>query len=152
MSFPFSFQIISSHYIPPLSSVWYRYEAARSFDLDDDLEFCPGLMSEDEMHYMTSSYSDGSSSSSGSPNSSPLQVQIQPSTSGNSFSSSQVPSPRTPQSSDVSKIQQPSSSSRQRNAIPIVNPHTGMRVSSPPLTSNVSRSTAHPTQLPRRHW
>ena len=26
-----------------------RFEAGRSFDLDDDLEFCPGLLSEDDV-------------------------------------------------------------------------------------------------------
>ncbi|KAI9732388.1 MAG: hypothetical protein M1834_001596 [Cirrosporium novae-zelandiae] len=25
-----------------------RYESARSFDIDDDLEFCPGLLTEDD--------------------------------------------------------------------------------------------------------
>ncbi len=26
-----------------------RYEAGRSFDLDDDLEFCPALLTEDDV-------------------------------------------------------------------------------------------------------
>lgn len=26
-----------------------RFEAGRSFDLDDDLEFCPGLLTEDDV-------------------------------------------------------------------------------------------------------
>lgn len=28
-----------------------RYEAGRSFDLDDDLEFCPGLLTEDDVSH-----------------------------------------------------------------------------------------------------
>jgi len=152
MAFPFSYPNASAHYLPSLSSAWYRYEAARSFDLDDDLEFCPGLLSEDEVHYINIAYSDRSSSASGSPNSSPLQMQIQPSSSTNSsYPSSQATTPNAVFNTNV-KPQQLPSSSRQRNAIPIVNPNTGMRVSSPPLSSNASRAAAHPAQLPRRHW
>lgn len=28
-----------------------RFEAGRSFDLDDDLEFCPGLLTEDDVSH-----------------------------------------------------------------------------------------------------
>ncbi|RVD84971.1 uncharacterized protein DFL_003307 [Arthrobotrys flagrans] len=63
----------------------FRYEAARSFDLDDDLEFCPALLSEEELQSVHSG-SDRSSLSSGSPNSSPLQHQIQPSSASSSYS------------------------------------------------------------------
>ncbi|KAL8902540.1 MAG: hypothetical protein Q9207_004616 [Kuettlingeria erythrocarpa] len=89
---------------PPTSAFRARFEAGRSFDLDDDLEFCPGLLTEDDvssrpsplnvaptvvcdqdaddgyeqqLHSIHSSSSDGSMSS-GSPQSSPLQHQIQP--------------------------------------------------------------------------
>ncbi len=89
---------------PPISAFRARFEAGRSFDLDDDLEFCPGLLTEDDVslfavapiisrsllyHHTAntkdvsqlqsihSSSSDGSLSS-GSPHSSPLQQQIQP--------------------------------------------------------------------------
>src|ERR1700761_5878080 len=73
-----------------------RFEAGRSFDLDDDLEFCPNLLTFDEVcgeplpttssftdffgkrQSVTSGSSDRSSLSSGSPDSSPLQSQIQP--------------------------------------------------------------------------
>lgn len=34
---------------PPVSAVRARFEAGRSFDLDDDLEFCPGLLTEDDV-------------------------------------------------------------------------------------------------------
>ena len=30
-----------------------RFEAGRSFDLDDDLEFCPGLLTEDDVRTPT---------------------------------------------------------------------------------------------------
>jgi len=151
MSFPFSFQGASSHYMPSMSSTWYRYEAARSFDLDDDLEFCPGLLSEDEVNFINVAYSDRSSSTSGSPNSSPLQMQIQPSSSAGSPYSSQTSTPNSLFNTNVKHL---TSTSRQRNAIPIVNPTTGMRVSSPPLSSSgVPRPTnAQSVQLPRRHW
>ena len=29
-----------------------RFDSARSFDLDDDLEFCPGLLTEDDVRYL----------------------------------------------------------------------------------------------------
>ena len=34
---------------PPTSAFRIRFEAGRSFDLDDDLEFCPGLLTEDDV-------------------------------------------------------------------------------------------------------
>jgi len=34
---------------PPVSAFRARFEAGRSFDLDDDLEFCPGLLTEDDV-------------------------------------------------------------------------------------------------------
>jgi len=34
---------------PPVSAFRLRFEAGRSFDLDDDLEFCPGLLTEDDV-------------------------------------------------------------------------------------------------------
>ncbi len=30
-----------------------RFEAGRSFDLDDDMEFCPDLLTEDDVCYIT---------------------------------------------------------------------------------------------------
>ena len=153
---------------PPVSAFRMRFEAGRSFDLDDDLEFCPGLLTEDDVSAKTSfptnrhhfprchggqraddsrpklqsihsSSSDGSLSS-GSPQSSPLQQQIQPSQQvAPSFSLSSASNnsynPTTGFQSNNNhhqmKIHQPSAL-RSRNAIPIVNPSTGMRVPSPP--------------------
>lgn len=34
---------------PVVSAFRARFEAGRSFDLDDDLEFCPGLLTEDDV-------------------------------------------------------------------------------------------------------
>ena len=34
---------------PPVSAFRISFEAGRSFDLDDDLEFCPGLLTEDDV-------------------------------------------------------------------------------------------------------
>ena len=38
---------------PPVSAFRARFEAGRSFDLDDDLEFCPGLLTEDDVSIHT---------------------------------------------------------------------------------------------------
>lgn len=34
---------------PAVTAFRARFEAGRSFDLDDDLEFCPGLLTEDDV-------------------------------------------------------------------------------------------------------
>lgn len=156
---------------PPVSAFRARFEAGRSFDLDDDLEFCPGLLTEDDVslqpstdratsHHMRdpirrshsnrnendqlqsihSSSSDGSLSS-GSPHSSPSQPQTQP----QQQVTPSFPIPSAPvnnynsasgylsTNSQQTKLHQPSAL-RARNAIPIVNPSTGMRVPSPPTS------------------
>ncbi|KAI9794404.1 MAG: hypothetical protein M1816_005473 [Peltula sp. TS41687] len=119
-----------------------RYEAGRSFDLDDDLEFCPGLLTEDDLQYISSpSSSDRSSLSSGSsPESSPLQQQAQPTppiSSTPAITSHSATYPNNPyQAGYQMKIHQPSAL-RTRNAIPIVNPSTGMRVPSPPESTSL---------------
>lgn len=150
---------------PPISAFRARFEAGRSFDLDDDLEFCPGLLTEDDvcihstsladlrmrdcdqrtddgenlqLQSIHSSSSDGSMSS-GSPQSSPLQQQIQPQQQVTpSFSLSSTSNSYNPSNNYHSnnnhhqlKLHQPAAL-RTRNAIPIVNPSTGMRVPSPP--------------------
>ncbi|KAL8815199.1 MAG: hypothetical protein Q9223_005646 [Gallowayella weberi] len=150
---------------PPISAFRARFEAGRSFDLDDDLEFCPGLLTEDDvsttlslesfllsensntdrtilqLQSIHSSSSDGSLSS-GSPQSSPLQQQIQPQqqvTPSFSLSSAShnnyIPSTGFQSSTDqhALKLHQPAAL-RTRNAIPIVNPSTGMKVPSPPAS------------------
>lgn len=149
MSFGFPPHLLArSHYI-------YRYEAARSFDLDDDLEFCPGLLTDEEMQHVNSSSSDKSSTSSGSPTSSPLQHQIQPSSSPLYNTSPYQPTysakSYTSQSPNAN-IKLGQQTSRARNAIPIVNPNTGMRVASPPLQGQNTRTGQHSSNLSRRLW
>src|SRR4051812_45469520 len=61
-----------------VTSFRQRFEAGRSFDLDDDLEFCPNLLTESDMVSIHSSSSDRSSLSSGSPESSPQSHQVAP--------------------------------------------------------------------------
>ena len=34
---------------PAVTAFRARFEAGRSFDLDDDLEFCPGLLTDDDV-------------------------------------------------------------------------------------------------------
>ena len=36
---------------PSVAAFRARFEAGRSFDLDDDLEFCPGLLTEDDVSF-----------------------------------------------------------------------------------------------------
>lgn len=125
---------------PAITAFRARFEAGRSFDLDDDLEFCPALLTEDDLHSIQSAVSDRSSLSSGSPDASPLQHQIQPAQHVNPSISLSPASLHTystlGHNMHQSKLQP--SAARTKNAIPIVNPSTGMRVSSPP-TSMSSR-------------
>jgi hypothetical protein len=123
-----------------------KFEAGRSFDLDDDLEFCPELLTDEEIQSISSASSDQSSNASSSPHSSPLQHQIQPS----SFSLNPY-GQYTPNQYAYVKVQNsPPTTARARNAIPIVNPSTGMRVASPPLASP-SRQP-HSSPVTRRMW
>ncbi|KAJ9193417.1 hypothetical protein DTO027B5_1647 [Paecilomyces variotii] len=124
---------------PTITAFRARFEAGRSFDLDDDLEFCPGLLTEDDLHSIHSSGSDRSSLSSGSPDSSPLQHQIQPAqqvTPSISLSpastNAYVPSAMNGNLNQMG-FQQPAAV-RARKVIPIVNPHTGVTLSSPPTS------------------
>ncbi|KAK2742906.1 hypothetical protein FQN57_005036 [Myotisia sp. PD_48] len=124
---------------PAITAFRARFEAGRSFDLDDDLEFCPNLLTEDELQSIHSGLSDRSSLGSASPDSSPLQHQIQPAqqvTPSISLSPASVNTYSSTSSNNYNqmKLHQPSAV-RIRNAIPIVNPSTGMRVSSPPSSS-----------------
>jgi len=123
---------------PTVTAFRLRFEAGRSFDLDDDMEFCPNLLTEDDMHSMHSSVSDRSSLSSGSPDSSPLQHQIQPAQQVPNISlspgssSSYLPSVLNSNFNQLSYHQQ--SAARVRRSIPIVNPTTGVTLSSPPTS------------------
>ncbi|KIW86061.1 hypothetical protein Z517_01455 [Fonsecaea pedrosoi CBS 271.37] len=138
---------------PSISAYRARFEAGRSFDLDDDLEFCPNLLTFDERQSVTSGSSDRSSLSSGSPDSSPLQSQIQPQqiTPALSISStvtSAYMSPNFAGNHNNLKIHQPSAIRSRNNAIPIVNPSTGNRIASPP--SSISPGMMQQTTAARR--
>ena len=163
---------------PSLTSFRARFEAGRSFDLDDDLEFCPNLLSFDEVclspssiHFaapssihdtdllqrqsVTSGSSDRSSLSSGSPESSPLQQQIQPNqltpalSISSATTSSYVSAPMFNNNNNNNlKIHQPSALRSRNAAIPIVNPNTGSRIASPP--SSVSPGMMQQTSTGRR--
>ncbi|KAJ5527005.1 hypothetical protein N7504_007949 [Penicillium tannophilum] len=135
---------------PAVTAFRARFEAGRSFDLDDDLEFCPNLLTDEDLHSIHSAGSDRSSLSSGSPDTSPLQHQIQPvqqvtpaislsPASANSYVHG-VANPN-----HLNYQQQPAS--RTRKVIPIVNPNTGMSLASPP--SSISPAMAMQAQ---RRW
>jgi hypothetical protein len=139
---------------PSMSAYRAKFEAGRSFDLDDDLEFCPNLMTFDERQSMTSGSSDRSSLSSGSPDSSPLQTQVQPqqitpSLSISTAATSYMSPPTFTTNNNHLKIHQPSAiRSGRTNAIPIVNPSTGIRIASPP--SSISPGMMQQTTVARR--
>jgi hypothetical protein len=134
---------------PSLAAFRARFEAGRSFDLDDDLEFCPNLLTFDEVclgdldssaissntsqKQSVSSGSDRSSLSSGSPESSPLQHQIQPDQITPALSLSAATTAYvSPSFNNTLKVHQPSAIRSGTKAIPIVNPSTGNRIASPP--------------------
>ncbi|KAJ5106747.1 hypothetical protein N7456_003422 [Penicillium angulare] len=135
---------------PAVTAFRARFEAGRSFDLDDDLEFCPNLLTDEDLHSIHSASSDRSSLSSGSPDTSPLQHQIQPvqqvtpaislsPASANSYVHG-VGNPHHHQN-----YQQPAN--RTRKVIPIINPNTGMSLASPP--SSISPAMM---QTAQRRW
>jgi Domain of unknown function (DUF4452) len=142
-----------------ISAFRTKFEAASSFELEDDLEFCPGLLTENDVSYPSSgrtspasscsrspstdmflsqlvsisSASERSSLASNSPQSSPTQ---QPQTVAPGFSLNTSSPPFVPPSTyhsqqSTMKLHQPAAT-RGRNAIPIVNPATGISMSSPP--------------------
>ncbi|KAJ9623253.1 hypothetical protein H2203_006192 [Taxawa tesnikishii (nom. ined.)] len=124
--------------IPTYSAYMRDLEAARSFDFEDDEIFCPfNLLTEDDLQSIhSSSGSDRSSLSSGSPEASPLQHQVQPTP---SFLVSSAPNSynNTPYQHNAQqhmKLHQPLAQ-RTRNAIPIVDPSTRTVASPPPSVS-----------------
>lgn len=125
-----------------VTSFRQRFEAGRSFDLDDDLEFCPNLLTESDMVSIHSSSSDRSSLSSGSPESSPQSHQVVPESTF-SLNSNANPYISSYQSQPTPlKLHQPAAT-RVRNAIPIVNPSTGMSMASPPQSVSPARMQQH---------
>ncbi|KAI1815762.1 hypothetical protein GGS20DRAFT_312037 [Poronia punctata] len=125
---------------PHVAAFRSQFEASRSFDLEDDMEFCPKLLTENDIVSISSASSDRSSLSSGSPSASPTQHAQQIATHHfalNNTSPSFVPPSFQHQQSSL-KLQQPAAT-RTRNAIPIINPANGMTMSSPPQSASPSR-------------
>ncbi|EON61220.1 hypothetical protein W97_00433 [Coniosporium apollinis CBS 100218] len=119
----------------PVTAFRRDFEAARSFDIEDDEMFCPfHLLTEDDLQSIHSSGSDRSSLSSGSPESSPLQHQVQPTAEFLYRPMNTLPVSAYQQTSSHAKIHQPLAQ-RTRNAIPIVDPSTGIVASPPPSVS-----------------
>ncbi|OAA49119.1 hypothetical protein BBO_02164 [Beauveria brongniartii RCEF 3172] len=143
-----------------------KFEAIRSFDLEDDMEFCPGLLTETDvssdsssgasspafsdksLQLVSISSSERSSLASNSPESSPTQQpqSITPGFSLNSASPSFVPPPVVQNHQPAFKLHQPSA--RGRNAIPIINPLTGITMTSPAPSISPARLQGHPI----RRW
>lgn len=148
--------------IPTFSAFRTRFEACKGFELDDDLEFCPGLLTEDDLQSIPSSSSDRSSLSSGSPRGSPVSQPIQPTQISPPFSvlqpymsygQQQQQQPRQHHQSST-KIHQPSAL-RARSAIPIVDPSTMQRVTSPPTSispANRMQQQQQQQSYMRRAW
>ncbi|KAG8419322.1 hypothetical protein J3458_004201 [Metarhizium acridum] len=168
-----------------LSAFRMKFEAGRSFELEDDLEFCPNLLTETDVSrerssslafvfperkrhspsrslaclqsltvqfssqlVSISSASERSSLASNSPESSPTQQPqtVAPGFSLNSTSAAFIPPSYQTQHSNL-KLHQPSAT-RGRNAIPIINPATGITMSSP--SPSVSPATMQ--QSLGRRW
>lgn len=147
-----------------------KFELVRSFDLEDDMEFCPNLLSDSDVSpfgmddssweflhtdmdvnqkfaSVNSSSSERSSLASNSPQGSPTQQPTQishfPLHSG-----SPVFVPAYQSHPSTLKLHQPSAT-RARNAIPIVNPATGITMSSPPPSVSPARMQQ---QTMNRRW
>lgn len=149
-----------------MSAFRTKFEAIRSFELEDDLEFCPGLLTESDVSSSAGSHcssptlsdrvspqlvsissaSERSSLASNSPDSSPTQ-QPNSVVSGFSLSSHSPPFVPPSLSQATMKLHQPAAT-RGRNAIPIINPLTGISMASPPP----SVSPARMQQAMGRRW
>jgi hypothetical protein len=119
-----------------LATFRMKFEACRSFDLEDDMEFCPSLLTESDRSSIASS--ERSSLASLSPESSPTQqpITIAPAFSLNSSSPSFLPPGFQ---SQQSMMHAPTATRTRGNAIPIINPTTGITMSSPPPSVSPSR-------------
>lgn len=134
-----------------LAAFRMKFEAGRSFDLEDDMEFCPGLLTDSDMVSIHSASSERSSLASLSPESSPTQ---HPNTIAPAFSLSSSSPPFIPpvyhnqhqhshsqhsHSHSSLKLHQPAATRTRGNAIPIINPTTGITMSSPPPSVSPAR-------------
>jgi hypothetical protein len=122
-----------------LNAFRMKFEAVRSFDLEDDLEFCPSLLTETDLVSIHSASSERSSLASNSPASSPTQhtTSVAPGFSLNSTSPAFIP-PAYQSHHAALKLHQPAAT-RARNAIPIINPATRLTMSSPPPSVSPAR-------------
>lgn len=127
-----------------------EFDAARSFDFEDDELFCPfNLMTDDDLQSMSSG-SDRSSLSSGSPEHSPIAQQIQPAP---AFLLPPSTFPSAFQSNiSQSKIHQPLAQRTGAKAIPIVDPSTRAVASPPPSVSPGRQMLQGQQFIPRRAW
>ncbi|KAK9477224.1 hypothetical protein V1514DRAFT_343977 [Lipomyces japonicus] len=129
-----------------------KFDAGRAFDLEDDLEFCPSLLTDEDLHAAYAS--DHLSTSSGSPDSSPLQSQLRPNPSPAGAPAAAVATSTSTMLGQLSPAMSPGRTSgpRVRRAIEIVDPNTGLRVASPPLSSpaKLPYNAAHASA--RRAW
>ncbi|CAN8103633.1 unnamed protein product [Discula destructiva] len=126
------------------------FELGRSFDLDDDSQFVPNLLTESERE---DSGSERSSLASNSPSSSPTQHPqqvVSPYSSYilNSSSPAFLPPSYNTQHGNL-KLHQPSAT-RARNAIPIINPANGQGLTVPSPPSSVSPARLQQQRL--RQW
>ncbi|TKA67009.1 hypothetical protein B0A55_08196 [Friedmanniomyces simplex] len=152
---------------PAFVDYLHRFEAAKSFEFDDDEVFCPfHLLTEDDLQSIhSSSSSDRGSLSSGSPEGSPMQQQAQPTPSfsfagtgaqnafhagaPSGYQQQQHASSHHHQQQQV-KLHQPMAQ-RTRNAIPIVDPST-RSIASPPLSVSPGRQMQQQQQYMPRRW
>jgi len=125
-----------------LSTYRLRFEATRSFDLEDDLEFCPSLLTDSDMVSIASS--ERSSLASLSPESSPTQqpTTVAPPFSLNSTSPAFIPPSFQSHNSGL-KLHQPAATRTRGSAIPIINPSTGITMGSPPSSVSPGRMQQH---------
>ena len=147
------------------------YEAARSFDLEDDEAFCPWhLLTEDDvctsahvnsaseiqanpaqLHYIHSSSSDrSSSSSSGSPESSPMQPQLQPTPAFSLPGSAHNSMAAVFQQGSASHLKVHQPLAQRARAIPIIDPTS--RNTSPPTSISPARQVQKSSHLAGRRW
>jgi len=141
----------------PAHSDYLRYlEAAKGFEFDDDEIFCPfNLLTEDDLQSIySSSSSEKGSLSSGSPETSPIQQQVQPtpslllSAAPYNMNSSYSHHNHHTAAHHQMKLHQPLAQ-RTRNAIPIVDPST-RSVASPPISVSPARGMQQ--QFAQRRW
>ncbi|KAH8904019.1 hypothetical protein BR93DRAFT_930638 [Coniochaeta sp. PMI_546] len=125
-----------------LSDYRMKFEATRSFELEDDLDFIPNLLTDSDRFSIASS--ERSSLASLSPESSPTQqpTTVAPPFSLNSTSPAFIPPSFQSHNSGL-KLHQPAATRTRGNAIPIINPSTGITMASPPQSVSPARMQQH---------